>query len=255
MKKTLIIALSTAFLLLEANAQQTSANTAGQTVCSFEGKLTNTVHYDYLMFKPKGYDAQGTKKWPLILFLHGSGERGTNVQIVAKHGIPKIVANKPDFPFITVSPQCPDGVWWSSEALIALLDDVIAHNAVDTNRIYLTGLSMGGFATWTLGTCHPERFAAIAPVCGAGQIIDFYTTEENPEKLKALKTLGVWAFHGDKDSSVPIEETVRMVRFYQNYGCQDVKLTVYPDTGHDCWTATYDNPRLYEWFLQHTRGK
>src|SRR5262249_36621201 len=161
------------------------------------------------------------KKWPLMLFLHGAGERGTDIAKVAVHGPPKLVKfddkpidqeltevrNKRQIAttkltenFILVSPQCPENERWQAEALIGLLDSVIAAHRVDTNRVYVTGLSMGGYGTWSLLTRYPERFAAAAPICGGGERIDVILAGR---KGDAIKSLGVWAFHGAKDNVVP----------------------------------------------------
>ena len=186
-----------------------------------------------------------------MLFLHGAGERGSNIWKVATHGPPKHVKEHPDFPFILVSPQCPDGGHWSNESLIGLLDEVIKKYAVDVNRVYVTGLSMGGYGTWDLGLTYPERFAAIAPVCGGSQMIALFLSSR--EKPQALRTLGIWAFHGAKDPAVPLEESQRMVDAAKRVGVRDVKLTVFPEAGHDSWTEAYDDPELYQWLLQHQR--
>jgi predicted peptidase len=186
-----------------------------------------------------------------MLFLHGAGERGTNLSLVSVHGPPKLVAQGTNFPFIVVSPQCPSGQRWDNDALLALLDDVIARHNVDTNRIYLTGLSMGGFGTWSLAARYPERFAAVAPICGGGEVIDVKLAVRS--KTEALKTLGVWAFHGAKDPVVALEESQRMVAAFKKVGCQEVELTVYPEASHDSWTEAYNSPKLYEWFLKHSR--
>ena len=122
---------------------------------------------------------------------------------------------------------------------------------VDTNRIYLTGLSMGGYATWSLATKFPERFAAVAPICGGGDKLP--TLLMSREKKAALKTLGVWAFHGAKDTTVPLEESERMTNALMRAGGKDVKLTIYPDAGHDSWTQAYTEPELWKWFLAHRR--
>jgi predicted peptidase len=137
--------------------------------------------------------------------------------------------------------------------LLALLDEIAAKYAVDTNRVYLTGLSMGGYGTWALGLTYPERFAAIVPICGGGQMIGVILSSR--DKGAALKSLGVWAFHGGKDPVVPLEESQRMVDALKKAGVPDVKLTVYPEAGHDSWTETYKNPELYEWLLKHERRK
>ena len=243
--------LTAAALLALAASAVAQSSAPMQTAEQFSFKQTLSAKVNYLLFLPKGYDAKGERRWPLILFLHGAGERGTNVWNVAKHGPPKIATAQPDFPFIVVSPQCPDRQIWSKDQLLALLDDVIARHAVDTNRIYLTGLSMGGYGTWDLGLAHPERFAAIVPICGGGQIIAVLLGRG--DRWAALQTLGVWAFHGGKDPVVPLEESQRMVDALKKAGVPDVKFTVYPEAGHESWTQAYKNPELYEWLLKHER--
>jgi predicted peptidase len=246
----LLLALTTGASAQAAPASETATT---QMVEHFQFKATKSIDVNYLLFLPKGYDAKGDKRWPLILFLHGAGERGSDIWKVAVHGPPKNVQKHPDFPFIVVSPQCPENETWSNEALLKLLDEVTAKYAVDTKRVYLTGLSMGGFGTWELGLAYPERFAAIAPICGGGQILPVLLA--GPVKGPAQKTLGVWAFHGGKDPVVPLEESQRMVNALKKAGAQDVQLTVYPEAGHDSWTEAYNNPQLYEWLLKHSRGK
>jgi len=215
-----------------------------QQAHTFEVQITRTVRLDYLLYLPKGYGTDPQKKWPLILFLHGRGERGDDLELVKIHGIPKIVEQRDDLPFIAVSPQCSkDSMWMVEvEALNALLDEVVTKYAVDTDRIYLTGLSMGGFGTWRLAPAYPELFAAIVPICGGG----------DPEKVGVLRDVPVWVFHGAKDPFVQLSESEEMVDALKACG-GNVRFTVYPDVEHDSWTRTYDNPELYEWFLQHTR--
>ena len=222
-----------------------------QTPMALRKKLTHAVSANYLLFLPSQYRERSAKRWPLMMFLHGSGERGSNVWKVAAHGPPKVVKDAPDFPFILVSPQCPAGERWSTETLIALLDDVSGKYAVDTHRVYLTGMSMGGYGAWKLGLAYPERFAAIAPICGGGETIDVMLAGRR--QAAALKSLGIWVFHGAKDPVVPIEESERMVGALERAGCRNVQFTIYPEATHDSWTETYNNPRLYEWFLAHKR--
>jgi predicted peptidase len=112
---------------------------------------------------------------------------------------------------------------------------------------------MGGYGTWALGLAHPERFAAIVPICGGGQIIGVLLGKA--DRWASLRSLGVWAFHGGKDPVVPLEESQRMVDALKKAGLPDVKFTVYPEAGHDSWTEAYENPELYEWLLKHERGK
>lgn len=239
-------------LTLGVALPQTDLTTAMQKPQHLKHTFKKTAHLNYLLFLPKGYESKGSKRWPVMLFLHGAGERGTNLAKVTTHGPPKILKTRPDFPFILVSPQCPEGETWSNDVLLALLDEVARKHKVDTNRVYLTGLSMGGYGTWSLGIQYPERFAAIAPICGGGETIRVLLTSK--EKSVALKTLGVWAFHGAKDPVVPPEESERMVNALRKIGVKDIKLTVYPEAQHDSWTETYQNEDLYKWFLAHERG-
>jgi predicted peptidase len=227
---------------------------ANQTPMVFEKTISQTLKANYLLFLPEKYSPRPRgKRWPLILFLHGSGERGSDIWKVAVHGPPKIVKHKPDFPFIVVSPQCPDGEFWSNDVLIHLLDEIINTYRVDTRRVYLTGLSMGGYGTWNLGLAYPEKFAAIAPLCGGGEPIDVLLPGHR--KARALKSLGVWAFHGRRDPVVPVEESERMMEAMERAGCTDLKRTIYPEAEHDSWTETYEKPALYDWFLAHRRGR
>lgn len=214
-----------------------------QAAYRMEKEIRKKVALDYLLHIPDGYEQESAKKWPLILFLHGAGERGDNVERLTVHGIPKIAQGQPDFPFIAVSPQCPKNSRWGAEldALIPLLIEIVDRYNVDTSRIYLTGLSMGGYGTWHLASILPGRFAAIVPICGGG----------NPEWAESLKETPIWAFHGAKDDIVPLSESEDMVKAIQAVG-GNVKLTVYPDADHDSWTETYENPKLYEWLLQHS---
>lgn len=236
--------------VLPMNAKAQTAQTA-LVAKSFHWTATRSEETRYLLYLPKDYQAGGSQRWPLMLFLHGAGERGTDLQLVTIHGPPMLVKQGKEFPFILASPQCPADRRWENEGLLHLLDHLIATHAVDTNRIYLTGLSMGGYGTWRLGMTCPERFAAIAPICGGGEYIDALLASRS--KTAAFRSLPVWAFHGAKDDLVPLDESERMINALKQLGCKDVKLTVYPDAGHDSWTETYKNPELYEWLLKQSR--
>jgi predicted peptidase len=210
----------------------------------FETPITHSL--GYLVHLPPGYGEDATRRWPLILFLHGIGERGSDVEKVKIHGIAKIVEEQPGFPFVAVSPQCPAGSsWWPHEVepLKALLDHILATHAVDPTRVYLTGLSMGGYGVWALGSAYPDLFAAIAPICGGGDV----------DTVCALKDVPVWAFHGDLDTVVLLSESQKLVDALQACG-GNVQLTIYPGIKHDSWTQTYDNPALYQWFMSHSRA-
>lgn len=205
--------------------------------------VTSKSTHSFLLYLPKDYHESGT--YPLLLFLHGAGERGDNEMDKVKiHGPPKLIAAGKEFPFIVVSPQCGRDGWWDPASLSNLLDHIEANYRVDKNRIYVTGLSMGGFGTWALAMRQPERFAAIAPICGGGN--DIASRYQKPIQA------AVWAFHGAKDSVVPLKKSEEMVEALKSRDV-DVKLTVYPNANHDSWTETYNNEKLYEWFLQHRR--
>lgn len=206
-----------------------------QSVTVKSGDAARELHY--LLFLPKGYDAADkTKQWPLMLFLHGSGERGDNLERVKMHGPPKIVEAKPDFEFIVVSPQCPKDSRWQADELLQLIDHVSKAQAVDPNRLYVTGLSMGGSGTWQLAAAQPQRFAAIAPICGRADL----------DSAPKIKHLPIWVFHGAKDSAASVEHNKAIVAALQAAGGEP-KFTLYPDAGHDSWTETYNNPEFYEW--------
>ena len=216
----------------------------GQHSQSFKKTITKNLSCEYLLFLPEGY-SKHKDGWPMILFLHGAGERGSDLNKVKIHGPPKIVDKQKDFPFIVVSPQCPEDGWWTDkvEVLIHLMDDIVARYNVDTERIYLTGLSMGGYGSWALAAEYPERFAAVAPICGGGNRIMAFR----------LKDVPVWAFHGAKDPVVPLKQSEEMVNAIKELG-GNAKLTVYPNAGHDSWTETYNNKELYDWFLKHRKA-
>ncbi len=198
------------------------------------------VEMQYLIAVPQ--EEPAAEGWPLLLFLHGLGECGSDINRVKKHGPPKLIENGKRFPFVVVSPQCPRGSRWEAWRLSVLLDEVIKRNDIDEERVYITGLSMGGFGTWDLAAYSPERFAAIAPICGGGNTLDG----------KLLKNLPVWVFHGAEDKIVPASFSESMVTAIRRAGGGS-KITIYPHAGHDSWTETYENPELYEWLLKKKR--
>jgi predicted peptidase len=214
-----------------------------QQVRTFE---VGTLALRHLLHLPPGYGSEDGKRWPLIVFLHGAGERGSDIEQLKQHGIPRVAEENADFPFIAVSPQCPTGTWWSFELepLAALVKHLLSAYDVDPDRVYLTGISMGGYGAWNLAVAQPELFAALAPVCGGG----------DPDTVCAIKQVPVWAFHGALDNVVLLRESRKMVDALRACGGR-VRFTIYPNAGHDSWTRTYNNPRLYEWLLSHYRGE
>ena len=240
MKPRLLLPTALCFsaLCTLAPAQPT---TSAQQAKHFEAQVKVTASFDYLLFLPEGY-AKSKQRWPLMLFLHGAGESGTNLDKLKILGPPKIVESKPDFPFVLVSPQNPDRSGWNPDKLNALLDEVLRKYRVDKDRVYLTGASMGGNGAWALAAVHPERFAAMAPVSSSG----------NPADAPKLTRLPIWAFNRAGDPVVRIDRAKATVEAVQAAG-GNVKFTVYPGAGHDAWTETYDNPELYRWLLEHKR--
>jgi predicted peptidase len=198
--------------------------------------------YEYLIYRPGGADDPG-RAWPLLVFLHGAGECGDDLGFVKRHGPPRRIEDGARLPFVVVAPQSRRGAW-NPAALDVMLDGVLAAHRVDPDRVYLTGLSLGGFGTFAWAIARPERFAAIAPVCGGG----------NPAQAHRLRHLPVWAFHGARDRVVPPELSDQMVAELERIGA-DVRYTRYPDADHDSWTVTYANPELYAWLLRHRRRR
>ena len=197
--------------------------------------------YPGLVALPEGYTGSGDEAWPLILFLHGSGEQGREIERVRVHGPWEYVAEA-ELPVIIAAPQTPWG-GWKAEHLGAFLDTVRARYRVDAKRIYLTGLSMGGKGAYRLAAAQPETFAAVVVICGRS---------EPEEQAKALAGLPVWIFHGDRDSIVPIEESEQQVAAIRAAGGEP-RYTVYEGVNHISWTQTYNDPELYAWLLKQRR--
>lgn len=212
---------------------------------SFEKEIVFTARLNYLLYLPPGYDAGDTqKRWPLLMFLHGSGETGTDVKKLKGYGVPRLIAQRKfDHPCIVVSPQTPVR-GWSPQVLVALLDTIVSEHRVDDDRVYLTGLSMGGFGTWHTAAAYPDRFAAIVPICGGG----------NPGDATRLKQVPIWAFHGAKDEAVPLNASEVMVNAVKAAG-GDAKLTVYPEVGHNAWDPAYDDAEMYAWLFAQKRRR
>ena len=202
----------------------------------------------YVVFVPKSYD--GAKEYPTILFLHGAGEtktEKTGTKMPVEVGIgPAIKKREKDFPFIVVIPQA-EGFGWGADGknakrALAMLDEVQKAYKTDPKRQYLSGLSMGGMGTWSIAMAHPERFAAIAPICGRG---DTKTAEK-------IKDLPCWCFHGDADTAVKVEGSRDMIAAIKKAGGSP-KYTEYPKVGHNSWDAAYGTDELYTWLLEQKK--
>lgn len=209
---------------------------------AFRRRVTRTFSGSYFLYLPVDYGKPGHERWPVVLFLHGSGESGDNLDDVKKHGPTKEVLNGRNFPFILVAPQSPVENGWDPYVLTALLNEIEAKYHVDRDREYLTGLSMGGFGTYTLAALTPQRFAAIAPICGGASV----------RIAPLLKGVPIWSFHGDKDPIVPLRMEQPIIDALTKQG-GEVKFTVVENGGHDVWTQIYAGEDIYNWLLQHKR--
>ncbi|MDD4699252.1 MAG: dienelactone hydrolase family protein [Oscillospiraceae bacterium] len=212
----------------------------------WENPIENKQSFPYLQYTPLKYNKDtNTGKWPLLVCLHGAGERGDDGSLI-HFNLPFDLA-KPEqgegLPFFMVAPQCPKGKYWGCfiESLNDYLDYIIEVLPIDPKRVYLTGLSMGGTGTWGWGIANPERFAAIIPVCGTGIC---WNTE-------MLKTTPVWAHHGTVDSCIPASESIDMVNRIRCQG-GNARLSLYEGVDHDSWIQAYSNLKLYKWMLEQT---
>jgi predicted esterase len=201
-------------------------------------EAVSSCRIHYLAYLPKQYDAD-SRHWPLLLFLHGAGESGDDLSKVRAKALPQAIESGREFPFIVIAPQSPTEQWETSP-LIALLDDIISRYRVDEDSVHVTGLSSGGWETFELAALHPHRFAAIAPLCGGGEL----------SWVSALKDVPIWCFHGCLDTLEPVASSIQMVEAVNAAG-GNAALTVYPELGHKIWSRTYSDPELYLWFLRH----
>ncbi len=195
----------------------------------------------YVLFVP--HDYKGDKKYPVILFLHGAGERSGGKKQPVEVGIgPAIKKHEKSFPFLVVIPQAAK-TWQAksadAERALAMLAEVEKDYKVDPKRVYLSGLSMGGFGTWSLAIAHPEKWAAIVPVCGRG----------DTKQAAKIKDIPCWCFHGDADTAVKVEGSRSMIAALKEAGGSP-KYTEYPGVGHNSWDRAYATKELYEWLLQ-----
>ncbi|MEY4482786.1 MAG: hypothetical protein RL693_238 [Verrucomicrobiota bacterium] len=211
---------------------------------SFESEVKLKVGYPFLLSLPEGYEKDTSKKWPLLVFLHGAGERGDNLEKLKKHGPPKLISAGRKFEAIVACPQALPLNVWNPYGVKALVDELKAKYRVDESRIYLTGISMGGFGTWDTVMEFPDLFAAALPICG-GAGVKFVMAER-------IKHLPIWIFHGDADPSVPVDYSRRIQGALEKVGGHS-RLTIYPGVAHDSWTQTYDNPEVWQWLFQQQK--
>jgi predicted peptidase len=199
----------------------------------------------YYLYYPEDY-FDSEQDFALLLFLHGGGESGRNVQEIKKSGPPKMLVEGKQFPFLILAPQNSHAKkWWNTDAVVQLLDSVVNTNRVDKKRIYLTGLSRGGSASWELATQYPYKFAAMAVVCGMTPL---------PYAHWIDKDMPIWVFHGDQDDVIHVEESDRMVEKLREMG-HDVRYTRYKGVGHNAWSRAYTTDSLYTWLASQKRIK
>lgn len=202
----------------------------------------------YLLYLPKDYGVDPNKRWPLLVFLHGSTEAGKNAEIMKRQALPKFLEGQDDYPFVVLSPQAPSAGGWgySTRAFAALLDDIEAHYQIDPDRISLTGWSMGGYGVWWMAKAMPDRFAALVPVAG-GYIY-------NAKQLCPLSKIPTWVFHGKKDRNVQFIQSQVVVKALQQCGGEPI-FTQYDDAEHYvAMDRAYHDPKLIEWLLAQTRA-
>ncbi len=235
--------LRTCCLALLLSTSLTTAETLGtpgsQTAQVFSQATPatdkNTLHY-WLSVPTK----ETKEPWPLLLFLHGSGERGTNLEAVKKHGPPGLLKKNPALAqCLLISPQCPAEQWWDVKLVKALVDDVISKLPVDPHRRYVTGLSMGGFGTWSLLEEYPTFWAAAVPICGGSR---------TPQAAGTYKDVPIWMFHGAKDAAVAVTASEEMFAALEAAGGHP-KKTIYPDIGHESWIPAYNDVELWKWLF------
>ena len=217
----------------------------GEHVGLFSAVVSKRVSMRYLLWAPTGdgmAEPRPAAGWPLLIFLHGSGERGNDLAKVKVHGPPKHAVAGHRYPFILAAPQAAEGMAWDSDALDALRADLVARLPIDPDRVLLTGMSMGGYGTWNYAVDYPGTLAAIAPVCGVG----------DSDRAERIAHLPVWAFHGALDTAVPLAGDQEMVNAVRAAG-GNVRFTVYPGVGHNAWDPAYADPALYAWLLAQRR--
>lgn len=210
-------------------AQQTPGITV-QKIDTRGGNISN-----YLLYIPDKYNSEKSYKWPVVIFLHGIGEMGNDINALRNAGLVKVVGGKP---FVMIAPQCLSG-WWNPQYLDILYKEVLAKYHVDPSKVYLTGLSMGGYGTWDWSSARPEKFAAIIPICGGGDV----------NRMPALKNMPAWVFHCADDPTVNVSNSRTLVNALKAMG-SNVQYTEYPNGGHDAWTRTYANADVYTWLLK-----
>ena len=230
--------------IISANIIQGEGNMKEVSLC-FKKKNLEEVDLNYLLYLPNDYQ-QNQQIYPLVLFLHGIGERGDDLEKIKIHGIPRRIDQGIQFPFICIAPQCPEEGYWDRpeyvSSLISLIKEVEDNHRVDSKKIYGTGLSMGGLGTLAIALEEPELFSAIIPVCGGAEM----------DNIQRLNQLPIWLFHGDRDDVHPVNNSIIIFQAL-NATNDHAFLTVYGGVDHDSWTQTYENQDIYSWMLNYSK--
>jgi len=210
--------------------------------------INGKLQIEIVQNKELGYalhiPASTKEKKPLIIFLHGSGEKGTDIELVKVHGPFKYLKTN-DLDAYVLAPQCPESEYWDSEVLYRLILKIQKENNIDATRIYLTGLSMGGWGAWNLAFAHPEMFAALVPIAG---FVDRVPMIENCK----VATIPIRIFHGLLDDVVDVNYSIAIYKKLKTCNA-DIGLTIFDDAGHDSWTGVYDNKNIYDWMFQQIK--
>lgn len=253
--KTIATAVIAGALAASLNAQSAQEETTAEVFTAPSGEILR-----YRQHLPKNVAAG--KKLPLVLFLHGAGERGTNNVSQLKHGVSALLqyGAKANDPAVLLAPQCPSGMQWvnvpwsapshtmpeqpsdSMRLALALLREKLATLPIDPDRVYVTGVSMGGYGTWDAIQREPALFAAALPICGGG----------DTARAPSIKNIPVWTFHGDKDTAVPVNRSRDMAKALEACGGK-IQYREYPGAGHDVWTRTYNDSDVLTWFFSQHR--
>ena len=211
---------------------------------TFEAKQVNN-RLSFRQFTP---EIEPEKRYPVVLFLHGAGERGDDNKSQLKHGAGVLASpkNQQKHPSFVVAPQCPRNEFWSGQNLadaIDIIKTLAKDPRVDPKRLYITGLSMGGYGTWSALASKPTLFAAAIPICGGG----------SPETAGRFAKIPIWIFHGSADKIVPAKRSHQMMEALNDVGAKNAQLTIYDGVGHDSWTRTYNDPKVLDWLFSQSR--
>jgi predicted peptidase len=232
------------YLILVTFCLQSCAAQSNPNLIDAEMETVTIEKLPYYLYYPENYKKEKEKEFPILLFLHGGGESGDSLVEIKRNGPPKLIVEGKKFPFLILAPQNPyQKKWWNTRAVNQLLDSIVENNRIDKKRIYLTGLSRGGGAAWEMAVQYPEKFAAMAVVCGMTPV---------PYASWIDKNMPIWVFHGTEDRSIPISESETMVSKLKEMG-HDIKFTKYEGVGHNSWIQAYRTEELYLWLMKHRK--